>query len=164
MIKNNRIPVVALMLVFILPVLISWFLYYNHAAFHLKTANRGTLVNPALNVGDIFFKDSTQKLWRIVYLPGKTCDQQCSELNQQLQQIPKALGKDYARVTVLEVAGDYNSLEKLFAAQGSQSFAAAHKIYLIDPLGNLFMYYPSTTNRMNILKDLKKVLEVSQIG
>jgi hypothetical protein len=39
-----------------------------------------------------------------------------------------------------------------------------HSIYLVDPIGNVFMYYPDATNPMNILKDLKHVLGVSQIG
>ena len=51
-----------------------------------------------------------------------------------------------------------------FKQQGNQNFVVSHKIYLIDPIGNLFMYYPDDTNPMNVLKDLKRVLEVSQIG
>ena len=38
------------------------------------------------------------------------------------------------------------------------------KIYLVDPLGNGFMYYSATVNPLDILKDLKQVLKVSQIG
>ena len=45
-----------------------------------------------------------------------------------------------------------------------KDFVMQHKIYLVDPLGNLFMYYADTTDPMNVLKDLKRVLEVSQIG
>lgn len=75
------------------------------------------------------------------------------KINHQLGQVKKALGKDQPRVDILVVPYDVR-----MARQQKQ------KIYVSDPIGNVFMFYPDNTNAMNVLKDVKKVLEVSQIG
>jgi cytochrome oxidase Cu insertion factor (SCO1/SenC/PrrC family) len=100
-----------------------------------------------------------------------------------LHQLRIALGKDRNRVNLALIVDQqcqikdihdfskyvlteqqYTLLQSNLSQAGDKNFVANDKIYLIDPLGNLFMYYTNTTNPMNILKDLKKVLEVSQIG
>ena len=37
-------------------------------------------------------------------------------------------------------------------------------IYIIDPLGNLVFFYPVDAPPEDVLKDLKRLLKVSQIG
>jgi hypothetical protein len=37
-------------------------------------------------------------------------------------------------------------------------------VYLLDPLGNLLMRYPVTVNPRGILKDLRRLLRLSEIG
>jgi cytochrome oxidase Cu insertion factor (SCO1/SenC/PrrC family) len=41
---------------------------------------------------------------------------------------------------------------------------AAERVYIIDPLGNLMMYYPPDADPSGMLKDLKKLLKYSKIG
>ena len=40
----------------------------------------------------------------------------------------------------------------------------AHRLYIIDPLGNLMMSYEPDVNPRDIYKDLKKLLRGSRIG
>jgi len=40
----------------------------------------------------------------------------------------------------------------------------AKRVYIIDPLGNLMMYYPPGADPGGMLKDLKKLLKYSKIG
>jgi cytochrome oxidase Cu insertion factor (SCO1/SenC/PrrC family) len=40
----------------------------------------------------------------------------------------------------------------------------AERVYIIDPLGNLMMYYPPGAEPGGMLKDLQKLLKYSQIG
>ena len=42
--------------------------------------------------------------------------------------------------------------------------AAEPAIMLVDPLGNLMMSFPQSMDPRDILKDLKKLLKISQIG
>jgi len=37
-------------------------------------------------------------------------------------------------------------------------------VFLVDPLGNIMMYYTPTHSGKDLLKDLQKLLKASQIG
>jgi cytochrome oxidase Cu insertion factor (SCO1/SenC/PrrC family) len=123
-------------------------------------------VNPPLDVGYLFSQKESEPHWRVVYLYGNGCDAQCEDIMNVMRQMQKALGKNATRVQLVFLGGPVSSaqVKKLQDNFPNKNFIASQKIYLVDPLNNLFMYYPSTTNMMNVLKDLKKVLEVSQIG
>ncbi len=151
-----------LVLIFILPAIISWFLYSYHEYFQFKTVNHGVLVKPPIDADYLGIK----KKWRIIYISDKSCAHHCIKINYQLNQVRKALGSNRERVNVIRLAENDIQLEKLkhVFLQQNENFTLNNKIYLIDPAGNLFMYYPSTINPMDILQDLKRLLEVSQIG
>lgn len=170
-----------LMFVFILPVVASWLLYLFHDHFNLKTKNHGTLLNPSIQAETIW-KNAANHKWQIVYVP-KTCAQdQCEKMLFTLAQTRKLFGKEYERVALTLITHEaYHSKmnytfknevlsEQQFAklhaelAKNKDNFDLTDKIYLLDPLGNLFMYYPSSVNPLDILKDVKHLLGVSQIG
>lgn len=157
--KNKKSQLFWLLNIFLLPVILSFVVFHYHNHFHLKTTNHGTLLNPPLDIQYLFASDkSGKKLWRIVYVHPKACDQNCQWLNHQLLQVQKALGKDSERVAVLEIDGDSKAFNKV------NTGLEKNKIYLIDPIGNGFMMYSDRADPMDVLKDLKKVLGVSQIG
>ena len=158
-----------MVLIFVIPLAVASLLYKYHAFFNLKTTSHGILLKTPLQVSYLYSQTEhpVQKQWRVIYISEKMCDEKCQYINHQLQQVKKALGKDTDRVSELLMNTTDPQVQKLkmdFKQQGNQNFVVSHKIYLIDPIGNLFMYYPDDTNPMNVLKDLKRVLEVSQIG
>lgn len=172
--KSTHAKLFLLVLVFILPMIFSWLLYSFHDFFRFKTLNHGTFINPPLNVEKLLDVDVRQKLWKIVYFPA-ICDTETSKkMLYTLHQLKTALGKDTKRVSLLLVTNSHCDLKDIYDFQKVQknprdlqnlfSFDEKNKIYLMDPLGNLFMYYPDSVNPMHILKDVKHVLEVSQIG
>ena len=67
------------------------------------------------------------------------------------QKVSKALRIDYPALIQLEsfVPG---------------TFIKGHGIYLVDPLGNIMMYYGFDFAGKELLKDLKKLLKNSNIG
>lgn len=144
MLKTNK-PLWMLSVIFLLPIIVSGILFQYHSYFRLKTLNHGTFITPPLTLTHF---SSNQKKWRVIYLAEKKCGDQCQQIYHQLQQVKKALGKDSDRVDTMLMRHD----------------PAVNKIYLVDPLGNAFMYYSADANPMDILNDLKRVLEVSQIG
>lgn len=171
--RKMRLQLVSLFLVFTVPALMGWILYHYHDHFQFKTINHGVLVNPPLHVQELVASDRT---WQIAYITSNCSDKQSEKMMYTLHQVQKALGKDRDRVSLTFVENkacafkatqpfrqllftdvQYNQLQKASFQKGSQ-------IYLVDPIGNVFMYYPITTNPMDILKDLKYVLGVSQIG
>jgi hypothetical protein len=173
--KTTRFKLTALILIFVIPLLIGWFLFHYHEHFQFKTTNYGTLIQPAIPVKQLATTD-----WQIVYVPAAcTGDEERTKFS--LHQLHTALGKNQDRVSLTWVttaackqkAHDFRKVvftKKDFSALNKQlmqpqhTFVVKNKIYLIDPNGNLFMYYKSDADPMNILKDMKKVLEVSQIG
>lgn len=153
-----------LLLISILPVVIGSFLYYFHGHFQFKTLNRGTLVNPPVVMHGLV----SEKKWRIVYAPAHCCDKQCETTMFTLHQLRTALNKDIKRVSLVLAFDQQCKINDLHDFQTlsleKNSYITHNKIYLVDPIGNLFMFYSGTVDPINILKDIKRVLEVSQIG
>jgi hypothetical protein len=134
------------------------------------------LVHPAVHQEALALDPEKQKLWQIIYAPG-TCDSGTEKEMYTLHQVRKALGKNQDRVSLTLLASpdcqqtEHDFRKLIFSkdqfAQLQQSLnqkQVEDKIYLLDPIGNLFMYYSSASDPMNILKDLQNVLEVSEIG
>jgi hypothetical protein len=135
------------------------FLYFYHAHFQFKTTNHGILVNPPKMMRTKHIKAIIGKKWLVMYVPAMPCNEHCRRIQHNLNQVKLALGKNSDRVNI--ILSDFDMQSELSATFGK---ATTQKIYLIDPRGYLFMYYSSDTDPMNILKDLKHLLEVSQIG
>ncbi|HSW92726.1 MAG TPA: hypothetical protein VLJ15_00050 [Gammaproteobacteria bacterium] len=156
--KIHKQPLIILLL-FLLPVIVSWFLFHYHTFFHWKTTNHGTLIETPVNIADL----SSNKKWHVIYISDKPCTAGCQNMRHQLQQVQKALGNNRDRIALLWMNSDDTDAKKLQILPGASS-AINNKIYLADPLGNVFMYYSATIDPVNVLQDLKHVLEVSQIG
>lgn len=171
-----------IVMISLFPIVMGWFLYHYRDHFQLKTLNLGTLISPALQMNEFSAQDEKTKLWKIVYAPTACCDEQCQKTMFTLHQLRLVLGKDSRRVglSIIEnkicqkdnthdfqridfTQQQYTQWEKSLATQ-AKNFQVNNKIYLVDPLGNMFMYYPGNVDAMHILNDLKRVLEVSQIG
>lgn len=154
--------------IFLLPMLISWILYFFHEHIHFKKLNHGKFISPPIHADFLHAKSSpnTPKVWHLVHIDSGNCDTTCQKITYQLNQVRKVLGKDQDRLNILSLhahTAEVTQLQQLFQ-QKNLTLTVDNKIYLIDPLDNLFMYYADTAKPMDILKDLKRVLEVSQIG
>jgi hypothetical protein len=178
--SQSKTKLFLLMLVFVLPFMMSWLLFYYHDHFNFNTVNHGSFINPPLDVKKILEIDTTQKMWQIAYIPAKCDEEKSQKLLYTLHQLKTALGKDTKRVSLMVVTDttcllkdsyDFhridlseNETQQLQSQFTANNFSVKNKVYLIDPMGNLFMYYADTVNPMDIFKDVKRVLEVSQIG
>jgi len=134
--------------------------------------------------------DYLQGKWTLLYVGDADCDAVCRENLYKLRQIRIAQNENMNRVQTLflvtadSIPGELGAfLEKehpdtavviLTATQAEQvgvdfSFDAvpmqgAERTYIIDPLGNLMMYYPPDAEASGMLLDLKKLLKFSKIG
>ena len=68
------------------------------------------------------------------------------------------------QVAILGDDADSQALLAKFPAFGGVAPAAAGRLYLIDPLGNLVLSYPAAAPDKALLTDLKKLLRLSHIG
>jgi cytochrome oxidase Cu insertion factor (SCO1/SenC/PrrC family) len=129
--------------------------------------------------------------WTLLLVGPSACDAACARLLYDTRQVRTALGKNIPRVRRLYVATDRMELEALQAlqarehpdlvlavAEGAEVYALerqfsidgrsplrnAGDIYLLDPHGNWLMYYTPEDPPQDLLKDLKKLLRLSNIG
>ncbi len=156
--------------IFIFPVVVGWLLYHFNSELHFKTLNHGNLLNPPVSVSTLWKSDGK---WQIVYVP-KNCDINATEQKMfLLHQLRIALNSDSNRISLVVVKDahcanlavhDFRAVTLTQADFTKWEVLQKNKIYLVDPKSNLFMSYPSDSDAMNIFNDLKRVLEVSQIG
>ncbi|HEA51174.1 hypothetical protein [Marinobacter antarcticus] len=129
-----------------------------------------------------FSAAQTDPQWLLLVAAGN-CDSRCEELLYLARQANIALGKNADRVSraaVLgEVGGDlaarwpteYRLMERLVSAKGTKPAwpegvdpAKEPRIMLVDPFGNVMMHYGPENSGKDMLKDLKHLLKLSQVG
>ena len=120
--------------------------------------------------------------WTLVYIGDGSCDASCRETLYVMRQTRLALGTDMTRLdrvflaTTNCCATDYLTREHagmvVFNAAGAAAAALLgqfpgeerYTLFVVDPLGNLMMRYDVRRDPRGLLVDLKRLLELSQIG
>lgn len=158
------------------------------------TTNKGTLINPVRPVPALHFVDADGKpqdesalkrRWSMVYVGGAACDDACIAKIIQIRQVRALLADDRVRLRRVYIAPDAAALQAVRArfggeqpdlvyladtgaagARASDFFQARdpQALYLVDPLGNWLMVYAGDAQYKDILKDLKYLLKLSNIG
>jgi cytochrome oxidase Cu insertion factor (SCO1/SenC/PrrC family) len=133
--------------------------------------------------------DFLQGKWTIAYLGDGACDERCRKALYLSRQSRIALNKDMDRVQRVFLAtgprvdtqflaaehvdlrvalagddADSKALLEKFPAFDGVAPAAAGRLYLIDPLGNLVLSYSPAAPDKALLTDVKKLLRLSHIG
>ena len=127
--------------------------------------------------------------WTIAFVGAGTCDDRCRRALYLSRQSRIALNKDMARVRrvflatgqccdrkflqaehpdlLVAVVGDDADSQALlakFPAYDGVPAAAAGRLWVIDPLGNLVLSYSEQAPDKAVLTDVKKLLRLSHIG
>jgi hypothetical protein len=180
--KSNRFTLYAVFAVTAIPLMIAMIMYFNLWAVPDGRTNFGELLLPPEQLQDAqlqaansleWSQEQADKRWLIVYVAPSECLAACAEATHLLRQIHVALGKEAHRVTRLilnqqgqdeaQMALDYPALIQL-KSLAPDTFINGQGIYLVDPLGNIMMYYGVDFVGKELLKDLKKLLKNSNIG
>ncbi|MGD8311545.1 MAG: hypothetical protein PVJ66_03035 [Gammaproteobacteria bacterium] len=129
-------------------------------------------------------------LWTLVYIGDADCDEVCINNLYKMRQVRLAQNENMRRVqrlflvsgetipgeldTLLEAEYPDMTVVALPAARLAQlaghfavdevSVPVAERVYLIDPLGNLMMYYEPDADPHDMLQDLQRLLKYSKIG
>jgi len=140
---------------------------------------------PRIALGEGAAPDPTlfRSKWTLVYVGDGSCDASCRRTLYVMRQTQLALGTDMTRlarvflVTANCCARDYLAREHAgitvldaAGAAGAELLSRfpagdrAHTLFVVDPLGNLMMRYDVQRDPRGLLVDLRRLLELSQIG
>lgn len=181
-----------LIAVFVAPILIGTLLFFNLDLLGYKkgSVNYGTLIQPAFpaQLADLKKDDkpaireqTIAKKWTLLYVETGECTQSCLDRLLLIKRVRLLMNEQMRRVrTTLVANGDVvktidrkqnHDLIVTHVDMASSTFLKQlpgldkKPIYLIDPLGNLMMYYPQVDpNAKKMIKDLAKLLKYSHLG
>jgi len=181
--RRQRRILIGVALMFFAPLAISFVLYYGHAWHPGGKVNHGELIQPPQPLPDVGLPPphSLQRKWTMLYVQRGTCDEPCSKRLYDMRQVRTALDREMERVQrVLIADADCCDLKQLQGMHPDLISVArgeavepllkllpapdSKRIYLIDPLGNLMMFYAADAPAKGMLEDLKRLLRLSQIG
>ena len=175
--RRSRTILLAMFSCSLVPVLLAWLVFhYGEAWIPSATTNEGTLLRPPLRLERVTgMQDLSGGKWLLLAISRDECGEPCRQALHYMRQINVALGKDMDRVDrlllgdlrlpeVVELQELYPKLRFLAAPQADDLLPGADFIYLVDPLGNIMMYYSPKQFGKPILEDLRHLLRVSNIG
>jgi hypothetical protein len=188
--RRQRRVVVGVALMFFAPLGFSFFLYYGHGWHPGGHVNKGELVQPArplpvaalpLASGGETDAQVLRRKWTMLYVQRGACEQNCLRHLYDTRQVRTALDREMNRVQRMFIADaeccDTQKLRDIHpdlivvrAGPAVQPLLAllpaanSDSIYLIDPLGNLMMFYEPDSKPKGLLEDMKRLLQLSQIG
>ncbi|HET6630969.1 MAG TPA: hypothetical protein VFG91_14445 [Woeseiaceae bacterium] len=184
---RGLVPFLLVAAMFALPLLIaSWMYYGNGALVPEGRTNHGTLLEPIVNVRERLPGSEAAALsdehWLLVYAHEGQCAQSCRAALFRLRQSRLMLGPDMDRVQRVFLHGD-EAPDRVFLEEEHAGLAVFHDpglarlltekrpqrltsggLFLIDPLGNLVMYFSPDIAPGDMVDDIEHLLEVSQIG
>ncbi|WP_323750031.1 hypothetical protein [Marinobacter sp.] len=133
-------------------------------------------------LADRFGADKVDPQWLMLVAAGH-CTEDCEQLLYLARQVNIALGKEAPRVSRAAWLGatpasldarwnqEYQRMERLTSMPGTTPAwpdgvnpATTPRILLVDPFGNVMMHYGTENTGKQMLKDIKQLLKLSQIG
>ena len=183
----GRIHLLLVAAVFAGPLALAAWMYYSNSSLAPDSGtNKGALLLPTISLRAALPRSDLHKIapdqWLMLYANPAGCDDACRDALIRLRQSRLMLGKDMPRVARVflhaDSAPDTVSPEQqhaglitvsdkdlgalLEAKRPAQLRSGGY--YLIDPLGNLVMYFPPELNPKDMVGDIKHLLKLSQIG
>ena len=190
---GNRTIFLIVVFITVLPLVLAWFALQNPELFG-KRDNYGHLVVPPIPLNyegltpvDAHAQEAMSEIkgrWMILQIQSvPQCTQFCQSSLQITQKLWLRLNKDLSRVRrvlminfpateqsentafdpyVLRVSANARWLEQISKAIDGK--LEEGMIFLVDPLGNFFMWYEAGFDPYGMTKDFNRLLSVSRIG
>ena len=175
-ILRSRLILLGVALVFIIPILVSWYLvFFSDFKKGDGGTQKGELISPVIPLGEpeVFNLksktiESINGKWTLLFFVENECNQLCEDKLYQLRQIRLALGKDRDKVDRLLVSKNKQQWSQYTNSFNGQKYIDPTSrdynglikkfndyagldlkaTYLIDPYGFLMMKYPQDDNPM----------------
>ena len=179
--RRNRAAFLGLVAIAVVPLVVAYLMYRSSTDGRLwGTTNQGEFVAPVFQLESLGLESldgapglGPEPVWRLLTVTDGACSEGCETGLHQLRQLHLLLNRDAPRLRrVLVYIGALESTEaqRLGEAYPELRFVRGHPgplrpgIFLVDPLGNVVLYYRYDQAGRPVLDDLKRLLKVSQIG
>ena len=181
----GRVQFLIIAAVFFGPLLGAAWLYYQGDALQPdERANHGALLEPIVNLHDAVPESAIleHRAWLLLYANDDACGNPCRNSLYTVRQSRLMLGKEMDRVQRVFLHGDQapdtllgtDEHKGLITLQDAALRAVldnkkprtldAGGYYLIDPHGNLVLYFSPDINPRDMVDDIKRLLRLSRIG
>lgn len=185
--RSGMQQVALLGLVFVLPLALAAVLYFGDSGLApAGRTNHGTLLEPIVNLGEALPNSPVAGLseghWLLIYANDGPCGTACKDSLYTLRQVRLMLGPDMSRLRRVFLHGQIapdtvriedehpdlitiedEALGDLLDDQRPRELPP-DGYFLVDPLGNLMMYFPPDIVPGDMVDDLEHLLELSRIG
>jgi hypothetical protein len=185
--RSARIQLILVALVFFGPLIAAAWLYFGgHFDSGGERTNHGILLEPFVNLGESLPAYSLQSHneghWMLVYANAQECADDCRAALYTTRQSRTMLGKEMDRVTrvflhgpmppdTVFLAGEHKGLVSLedptlaeLLDNKKPADIPAGGYFLVDPHGNLVMYFQPDVDPADMVDDVKHLLRLSRIG
>jgi cytochrome oxidase Cu insertion factor (SCO1/SenC/PrrC family) len=184
--KSARPPLLLIALVFFGPLLVAAWMYYGGYFDPASNSSHGALLEPIISLADELSDSEVlakgKGSWILLYSNDSACDETCQQALYTMRQGRLMLGKEQNRLLRAFLHGD-SPPDKVFLASEHQGLITTQDAqlsavlnnkkpaelpdggyYLVDPLGNLVMYFRPDLNPSEMVDDIKRLLRLSRIG
>lgn len=187
-----RLALVIIASMFMLPLAVAWLMYSGIIDYSpVETRNLGSLVQPPVPVSleslvvtgeETLPLEDLREHWVVLYALPDPCRQDCLEDAAALRQVHRAAGRNQSRIRIVllgksatpslldiypsfhlaveagaQLTGELNTVAR------TNNAPVAGSLYLIDPLGNIMMFYAAGFDPNDLKKDLKRLLTWSKL-
>jgi len=172
--------------VFFGPLVIATGMYYGGYFQPDGRTNHGALLEPIVNVAnetpDSEVVTRGDGHWVLIYTDRGECAKTCKDALYTIRQSRQMLGKEMDRLLRVFLHGE-SSPDTVFLANEHAGLIAlrdedlstllnnkkpaelsAGGYFLMDPLGNLVMYFEPQIDPRDMVEDIKRLLKLSRIG
>ena len=185
--RSARLQLTLIAVVFFGPLLVAAWMYYGgHFAPAARGSNHGALLEPIVNLREALPESELlvqgAGRWMLLFAHDSYCAAACRDALHTLRQGRLMLGKDQDRLVRGFLHGD-TPPDKVFLAAEHQglittqdtrladllqnkkpSELAEGGYFLLDPLGNLVMYFRPDIDPSEMITDIEQLLRLSHIG
>jgi hypothetical protein len=180
-----RLQLLLIAALFLGPLIFAAWMYYSGNVLQpAARSNYGTLLEPIRNLAGAYpeVRELAAGKWLLVYANSDDCSGSCPDALYTMRQSRLMLGNDMNRLVRVFLHGETPPDTVLSGAQldglvlrhnahlAEQLWSALPQgvphggILLIDPLGNLVMYFRSDLSPHHMVDDIEHLLDLSHIG
>lgn len=181
-----RLQMLVIAAVFLGPLAVATWMYYGGAFTPEGRTNHGALLEPIVNVVAALPESTIAELgdgyWLLIYASNDACAAECKQALYTIRQLRTMLGKEMERLRRVFLHGDTAPDTVFLEHEHAGLIAVSDKdltellykkkpaalpaggYFLMDPLGNLVMYFQPGLDPSLMVEDIKRLLKLSRIG